>query len=343
MKKFEGFYRGIDFGGWFSQCDYSQDRFDNFIKKEDFARVASWGLDHIRLPFDYNLLETESGEYIERGFERLSEAVEEAHKNGLNIILDLHKTFGYSFDFGEKQEGFFDREDYQERFYMLWEEVAKRYASLHEYVAFELLNEVTDPAYSPAWNKIATECIKRIRAISKDVKILVGGYWNNSPDALKDLDVPIDENIVYNFHCYDPIVFTHQGAGWVPGMPADFRLSFNSTYKEYLEASEKVFPDGVSSLDAMKDIEGPINSQYFINRFAAAVAVAKEKDVPLYCGEYGVINLADPKEVVRWLQAINEAFEHYGIGRAAWSYREMDFGFVDANFAPVLDEAVKLL
>lgn len=343
MKKFEGYKRGIDFGGWFSQCNYTEDRFDNFIKAEDFERVGSWGIDHIRLPFDYNLVQTEEGEFIEKGFQRLAWAVLEAKKYNLNVILDLHKTYGYSFDAGEKQEGFFDNEVYQERFYVLWEEVAKRFAAMHDHVAFELLNEVTDPSYSDSWNRIASTCINRIRAISKDVSILIGGYWNNSPDALRDLEVPIDENIVYNFHCYDPLLFTHQGAGWVEQMPADFRLSFSSTYKEYLEITEKMWPEVVSNLDAMKDIEGPVNSQYFINRFANAVAVAKEKDVDLYCGEYGVINRADPHEALAWLKAIHEAFEYYGIGRAAWSYREMDFGYVDEHFAPVLDEAIKYL
>ena len=26
-----GFYRGVNLGGWFSQCDYSEDRMDHFI------------------------------------------------------------------------------------------------------------------------------------------------------------------------------------------------------------------------------------------------------------------------------------------------------------------------
>ena len=36
MMKEKGFYRGINFGGWMSQCDYSEDRLNNFIKEEDF-------------------------------------------------------------------------------------------------------------------------------------------------------------------------------------------------------------------------------------------------------------------------------------------------------------------
>ena len=34
--KEKGFYKGVDLGGWLSQCDYSEDTLNNFIKEEDF-------------------------------------------------------------------------------------------------------------------------------------------------------------------------------------------------------------------------------------------------------------------------------------------------------------------
>ena len=67
------------------------------------------------------------------------------------------------------------------------------------------------------------------------------------------------------------------------------------------------------------------------------------RDVPLYCGEYGVIDLADPAETLKWYRIIHEAFEKHKIGRAAWNYRGKDFGFVDEHLKPVIDEIVDLL
>ena len=55
----KGFYRGVDLGGWLSQCDYSEERLDHFIEKKDFETISSWGLDHVRIPVDYNVLENE--------------------------------------------------------------------------------------------------------------------------------------------------------------------------------------------------------------------------------------------------------------------------------------------
>ena len=40
-----------------------------------------------------------------------------SEKYGLHTVLDLHKTQGFSFDAGEKEEGFFRSEEDQEKFY----------------------------------------------------------------------------------------------------------------------------------------------------------------------------------------------------------------------------------
>ena len=107
VKKLEGYVKGIDFGGWLSQCNHTKERYEGFITEKDFETVAAWGADHVRIPVDYNLVEDESGAYKEDGFKYIDKAVEWCGKYGLNMVLDLHKTFGYSFDDGEGESGFF--------------------------------------------------------------------------------------------------------------------------------------------------------------------------------------------------------------------------------------------
>jgi hypothetical protein len=74
---------------------------------------------------------------------------------------------------------------------------------------------------------------------------------------------------------------------------------------------------------------------------ADAVAAAERKNVPLYCGEYGVIDNASPEDALTWFGYIHAAFEKYGIGRALWSYRQMDFGLSDARMDGVRDELLR--
>ena len=57
MLKGKGFYKGVNLGGWFSQCDYSEERLNNFITEADFEKISHWKVDHVRIPVDYNIFE----------------------------------------------------------------------------------------------------------------------------------------------------------------------------------------------------------------------------------------------------------------------------------------------
>ena len=310
-----GFRRGVNLGGWLSQCDYSRERMDHFITEKDFDTIASWGLDHVRLPVDYNVFETESGAYLEDGFRRVEQALAWARARGLKLVLDLHKTCGFSFDNGERQTGFFDSPALQDRFCRLWEEFARRFYD-PENVAFELLNEVTDRDYIGRWNRIAGDCVARIRPLAPDALILIGSYWNNSAEAVKDLDAPADSRVIYNFHCYAPMPFTHQGAYWVDSLDRSVRISF---------------------------AESGTTEAYFEELFASAIEAAEKNGTCLYCGEYGVIEEATPEDTVRWYRTIHAVLERHGISRAAWSYRQMNFGLSDPRLDGVREELIPLL
>lgn len=317
MLKNKGFCKGINFGGWFSQCDYSKERLDSFITEKDFAEVSRWGADHVRIPVDYNIFENDDGTYNETGFERIDRVFELCRKYSLNAVLDLHKTAGFSFDnYGENESGFFESGQLQERFYRLWEELAKRYGGLADRVAFELLNEVTEKEYIDIWNEIAEKCIKRIRAYAPDTLILVGSYWNNSAEAVPDLAKPYDDKVIYNFHCYEPMIFTHQGAYWTDTINKEERFSFE---------------------------EADITPEFFERLFRPAIDAADRNNTVLYCGEYGVIDIASPEDTLKWFRCINSVFEKHGIARCAWSYKEMDFGLSDSRLDSVRKELLKYI
>ncbi len=316
MLKKMGILRGVNLGGWLSQCDYSADRLNNFIKAEDFARIASWGLDHVRIPVDYNVLEDENGSYNAPGWERIDFALAECEKHGLKTVFDLHKTAGFSFDKGEQETGFFSSEVYQERFFRLWEEIARHYGHLSDRLVFELLNEVTEPRFIDAWNLLAKEAIRRIRVYAPNTVVLVGSYHNNAAHAVPELDAPADDRVLYNFHCYEPLAYTHQGAPWVDVLDQSARVAF---------------------------ADSGACEQYFEELFAPALAAAEKNHTSLYCGEYGVIDVVPPADAVKWFRAINAVLERHGIARSVWSYRGMDFGISDSYWDDVRDELLKVL
>lgn len=342
MKQFSGFQKGVNLGGWLSQCPHTKAHYDSFISSDDIRVIAGWGADHIRLPIDYEVFEAPDGTWLDCGFARVAEALKWCKDCGLNLVIDLHKTAGYSFDSGEAESGLFDSEALQERFYRLWEEIARRFGGETDCVVFELLNEVTDKAFSDKWNEVAEICVKRIRAIAPDMRILLGGYWNNSIVALPDLPMPFDDKIIYNFHCYEPILFTHQGAQWIENMPADLRIGFPGSAEEYHSIMQGLnLP--VGDIFAMARNAKSADFELFDRLFADAAAVAEQRGTTLYCGEYGVIDTAADEDTVAWYAAIHRAFEKYGIGRAAWSYRRMNFGISDPERESIRQKLTELL
>jgi len=342
MKEFTGYIKGINLGGWLSQCNHSSETYNSFLGESDIERIASWGLDHIRLPIDYELVETEDGKYKEEGFKYIDNCLDWCGKNDLNMILDLHKTAGYSFDEVETSTGFFNNEKLQDRFTALWEELTKRYGKYENRLSFELLNEIVEPDVAVSWNSIAKRTIKAIRQYAPTIKILIGGVRNNSVDSLKLLDLPYDENIVYNFHFYEPLIFTHQSAYWVKHMTSDFRTAYPNELANYRSETEEFLPNGNGEI-YNQITQNKIDKMFFEVAFSEAIQVANERDVALYCGEYGVIDQADLASTFNWYHDINATFEEYGLGRAAWTYKGKDFGVIDEHYAPIFDELIKLL
>ncbi len=337
MERFNGFRKGVNLGGWISQFrEYDLEHFDSFITEKDIADIASLGFDHVRVPVDYNVLEDEQGNTIESGFRYLENCRQWCEKNGLNMLIDLHECYGYSFDPLKKdmdRRKFFYDQALQDRFFALWEKIARRFCGYPDQVAFEPLNEVVLFEVRDAWNEILRKYIKLIRSIAPQSFIIVGGVFYNSVMTVDWLSVPVDSKIVYNFHCYEPTIFTHQGAYWQEQMPLDFRIGYPMPVEEYRKKHKEIYhdTDGAIFMDGVSEM----GIGFFEKIFRPAIDKAERDGVALYCGEYGVIDKADNNSKILWLEDINHAFDKFGIGRALWNYKEKDFGLVDASFESI--------
>lgn len=344
MKRLEGFQKGVNLGGWISQfAKYDEEHFNTFITIKDIEYIASLGFDHVRVPVDYNVLEDEEGNIKETGFKYLSNCLEWCIKYNLKMIIDLHECYGYSFDplkVDMDRKKFFYDDALQARFMNLWKEIVTRFKDYQDIIAFEPLNEVVLLEVKDAWNQIASNYIKMLREIVPNAYIIIGGVCYNSVTTVEYIDVPVDDKIVFNFHCYEPHIFTHQGNYWEGIMPLDFRIGYPKTIKEYREASVILYNEFKGCLD---DDSITMGVEYFEKIFQPAIAAAEKAGVPLYCGEYGVIDLAQNQDKIRWLSDIHETFKKYGIGRALWNYKEKDFGFVDPSFADIKEDFIKIL
>ena len=334
MPRLDGYMAGANLGHWISQYgDRDHRHHDTYITAPDFARMASWGLDHVRVPVDYFLFEDDSapGVYREDGLKYIDFALEQCRKNGLNMVLDLHHAPGYFFGDGEKNNLLTDPAT-QERYLAIWRFFARRYAGEGENLSFELLNELVWENSDP-WNALWPRAVAAIRAVSPGRRVIVGGNMWNAVSELKNLTITDDERVIYTFHDYMPMLFTHQGAPWIEGLrdvatPVPYPFS-TSDYAAYFDAYG--YGDGLAP-------GMTVDSAYVRRRLQPAFEFIRAHGRPLYCGEYGVYERANIPDTVRWLNDMADALLEYGIGRAVWSYR--GFARVTDPRNEVVDEAV---
>jgi len=318
--------KGVNLGGWLSQYKkIDRSHFNTFIQEEDIARIASWGLDHIRLPVDYPVLEEErpDGGYAVSGFDYLDRCLEWCQKHGLDLLIDLHKAPGYAFGEWDKAS-LFSNPKHRHRFHQIWAGLAKHYHGVKN-VGFELLNEIRLPDSKP-WNQLISETIPIIHEIDPDRPIMIGGNHYNSPDQLQYLDVYEDERILYTFHYYFPMVVTHQRAYWVPPLEnISQEVDYPGPYPEIDSFGEEM-------------IGKPMDRDLLKSFLQPAIDFIEKTGKQVYCGEFGVIDQAPMETRINWTRDMVSLFTEYEIGWALWSYKAMDFGLVDLNGALISEE-----
>lgn len=343
MEKLTGFQAGVNLGGWLSQYRiYDHQHFKSFISSSDIEQIAGWGMDHVRLPIDYPILEDDQQPYAykESGFAYIDQCLNWCQANGLNVVLDLHSAPGYSFD-APGTNSLFDSLELQQRLLALWQALAAHYAGRKQpAIIFELLNEITLPSSAP-WNKLAHQLFSSIRAIDTTHWIMVGGNEWNSISALKEIALFDDPRVVYTFHYYDPLPFTHQKAPWVEELQAfDQELVYPGNIPGLSEFLDKK-PSYQKRLERFRGIQ--MDKQFLQKDIQQALDFLHQSGRPLYCGEFGVIESAPRDSRLNWHRDFVALLREYQIGHACWSYKQMDFGLVDQAGHVVDEQLVKIV
>jgi hypothetical protein len=332
----QNFTNGVNLGGWLSQYrEFNHEHFRAFITRPDIEQIAAWGFDHVRLPIDYPVLESDEspGVYREDGFQYIDSCVEWCKSAGLGVIFDLHHAPGYSFNNTLKSETqhlnvLFDQPAAQQRFISLWEAIVRRYQAAGLPVIFELLNEVVLPESGP-WNALAHQTVAALRALTPDGLIMIGGNNYNAASELKNIDLLDDPNVIYTFHFYEPLLFTHQKAPWVQAaVEYDRELAYPGFFiglDEFLHRAPRYH-------EAYEWQAGlPLNRALVRELLLPVFEFIQNTGQAPYCGEYGVIDTAPAASRQNWHADLLDIFNQHGIGRAVWSYKEMNFRLVNAT------------
>ena len=337
FQRAEHLRRGINLSGWYAQThDFTPQRMDSYTTPADFQTIKSLGFDHVRLSIDPEPLiaDPQRGSLKADPMARLDKTVKHLTDAGLNVVLDIHAEENWISPLNHGDEPV-------ERLCAFWATFAGHFATFDpDKVFFEVMNEPTLPDLYRC-DGIQARVVARIRAVAPQHTVIATSSMYSGIDNLLAMEPVRDENVIYTFHDYNPMWFTHQGATWgsegwvfVHGVP-------------YPSTPENVQP----ILGQQQDERERVWLQRYgwerwdAARVGAEVASmsewAQRRGVPLYCGEFGVYKaFADPKARMTWISDMRNALESKHIGWAMWDYQG-NFGLVTkGSGGTVVDQAV---
>lgn len=317
--------RGVNFGGWFSQVDCIEEKdpdgfpgleqhMASFLGNQDFALVKQWGLDHVRLPIDYfNLFEEGTLEPKAKAFDLLDGAINQAAQNGLQVILDLHKCPGHDFHLGfHEAQTFFTSSRKREQAKRVWSVLCERFGH-YSHVILEILNEPVAPN-AEIWNQVKDEMFAYIRQRAPHRQILIGSNRWNSAEQFASLTPVDDDNVLYSFHCYNPVIFTHQKAPWIDVPWFKQEVSWPGVYSKPDEEIDFPVHFGEWNRDVLKASIQP------------ALDFRHQYQVPVACNEFGVFAGVKYEYRKAWLRDFLDILKEADVGYSYWNYKNLDFG-----------------
>lgn len=320
FRRAEHLRHGINLSHWYAQVfdpkGYTKEHFDTYDTAQDMALIKAMGFDHVRFTLNCEpMFRRGQADRIPADYlAMVDDAVKMILAQGLVVIIDIHPES----DFKTKLAA---DDAFVEQFEDFWRALARHYSTLDpDKVFFEVLNE---PEFRDRyrWAGVQARLVRAIREGAPQNTIIVAGANWSAINELLFMEPLRDANVVYNFHFYEPHIFTHQGATWSTNFQHYLRkLPYPST------------PENVAS--AVAQAPDAVNQQaivhYGLDRWSAArvdaeIAVAaawgKRWNVPLTCNEFGVYReAATPEDRAAWIHDVRTALEKNGIGWTMWDY-----------------------
>jgi endoglucanase len=311
---------GINLSEWFAQVydakGYTKEHFETWTTAQDIGLIKAMNFDHVRLSVNPQpMFRTKQADQIPAEYlAYLDAAIQLILDQGLAVVIDAHPDS----DFKQKLA---TDDDFVEQFADFWRALAQHYANRDpNLVFFEVLNE-PEARDSYRWSGIQARLAVAIReGAPQHTIIAAGSRWSDDDDLL--FAEPLrDANVIYNFHFYDPHVFTHQGATWSDNYWHFVKaLAYPSDPENARRVAEQV-PDAAKRLAVIRYGVDHWNAARIDAEFDQVVAWAKRWNVPVTCNEFGVYRkAANPQDRAAWISDVRSSLERHGIGWTMWDY-----------------------
>lgn len=310
--------RGVNVTRWFGYVGPNDTAtMTGYLVDQDFRNFKDMGVKFIRLCISPAVIYRD-GAPDAANLRLVDAGIEKLQKAGMAVLWDLHDNGELKLDVAGKDNSNFVR---------FWQAMAEHYKGRSETsLVFELLNEPIFMQNGDVWYKLQEQTVAAIRAIDPKRTILVASnYWDgiDSMATMKALD---EKNLIYSFHCYDPFLFTHQGATWTGEQQKAMKAIPFPSSPEAVDAMISQIPDQYKA--AVRGYgDQRLGAEYLYDRLAKATRWGQENRVPVLLGEFGAFPpVSPPDSRARWFDAMRDAIQKLNLPSCLWGYDD-GFGF----------------
>jgi len=282
-----------------------------FATADDLRALAAWGANHVRWQFTWGGFPQSPADtsslaayrtWLRGALTHARSLMPLCDSLGLRILLDLHTLPGGArYEAGNLAEHrIFSSPEVQAEFVSIWEEIVTTFRAEPALWGYDLANEPVEgglPVGTLHWQALVEKTAAAIRALDPVHTIVVEGAPSGGVPALPGL-YPLQGagSVVYSFHIYDPILFTHQGVV-TPDTTIRYPGIIGGRYWDK------------DSLRAWMQPVRDWQARY---------------DVPVYVGEFSALRWAPDSSAYRYIRDCIELFEEWGWPWAYHAWREYD-------------------
>jgi endoglucanase len=321
------------------------------FEERDFAWIAEWGFNFVRLPMSYHCWSSPSNwrEIREPVMQEIDAAVELGRRYGIHVCINFHRAPGYSVDRSvmEPFNLWTDTEALEAACYH-WAHFAARYKGVsNDNLSFDLLNEpgsrsptervlLTDPEYA----RVVRALVAAIRRESPERLIIADGLmWGNVPvPALADL------GIAQSGRGYTPMPISHWRASWIGGADkwprpqwplVETRAEVESAQKQVQSLRQTFATNDIVQRFAREDVVAmPWGRERLKRQVVDPWVELASRGVGVHFGEWGAHNQTPHDVVLAWMGDALHCLGGAGFGWSLWNLRG-SFGVLDSERADV--------